>query len=160
MTYPAPEGEGQISRVHRVALCKEIGERLGAKSGSEPGSNVAAFDDAHGTIARWAVQNPTGSKSVKDFSHASFPPATIGIMTLAMESALKTLPHPVGSARVQSVAETILRSAKEGERDPAVLARMALLELLISPRDWSTLRAKIAGFGPRLWRDKTCRTAN
>jgi hypothetical protein len=72
---------------------------------------------------------------VKDFSHASFPPATIGIMTLAMESALSALPHPVDSARVQSLAETILRSTKEGERDPAILARMALLELLISLRN-------------------------
>lgn len=72
---------------------------------------------------------------MKDFSHASFPPDTIAIMTLAMESALSTLPHPVGSARVQSVAEAILRSTKEGERDPAVLARMALLELMISPRE-------------------------
>ena len=72
---------------------------------------------------------------MKDFANASFPPDTIGIMTLAMESALATLPHPVGSARIQSLAETILRSAKEGESDPAVLARMALLELTISPRD-------------------------
>ena len=72
---------------------------------------------------------------MKEFSHASFPPDTIGIMTVAMESALSTLPHPVGSARVRSVAETILRSAKDGERDPAVLARMALMELQISPRD-------------------------
>lgn len=72
---------------------------------------------------------------MKDFSHASFSPDTIAIMELAMESALCALPHPVGSARVQSVAETILRSTNEGERDPAVLARMALLELSISPRD-------------------------
>jgi hypothetical protein len=55
-------------------------------------------------------------------------------MTLAMNSALAALPHPVGSARVQSLAETILRSSKEGERDPSTLARMALLELAISPR--------------------------
>jgi len=74
---------------------------------------------------------------VKDFSlsHASFPPDTIAIMTLAMESAVSTLPHPVGSARIQSVAEAILRSSREGERDPAVLARMALLELMVSQRD-------------------------
>jgi hypothetical protein len=71
---------------------------------------------------------------MKDFSHAAFPPDTIKIMTTAMESALSTLPHPVGSARTQSVVETILRSTKEGERDPAVLARLALLELIISPR--------------------------
>jgi hypothetical protein len=72
---------------------------------------------------------------VKDFPNASFPPDTIGIMTQAMECALFSLPHPVGSARVRSVAETILRCAKDGERDAAILARMALLELLISPRD-------------------------
>jgi hypothetical protein len=71
---------------------------------------------------------------MKDFSHASFAPDTIEIMTAAMGNALSTLPHPVGSARVQSVAQTILRSTKEGERDPAVLARLALLELAISPR--------------------------
>ena len=29
MTYPAPEGDGQIDRVHSAALCKAIGERLG-----------------------------------------------------------------------------------------------------------------------------------
>jgi hypothetical protein len=72
---------------------------------------------------------------VKDFAHASFPPDTIGIMSQAMESALFTLAHPVGSARIRSVAETILRCAKDGERDAAVLARMGLLELLISPHE-------------------------
>jgi len=72
---------------------------------------------------------------MKDFSHASFSPEAIGIMTIAMDSAISALPHPVGSARVDSVAETILRSTMEGERDPAVLARLALLELLISPRE-------------------------
>ena len=71
---------------------------------------------------------------MKDFSHASFTPDTIEIMTVAVESALATLPHPVGSARVQSVAESVLRSSKEGERDPKVLARMALLELTLSSR--------------------------
>jgi hypothetical protein len=72
---------------------------------------------------------------MKDFAHASFPPDTIGIMTLAMESALSTLPHPIGSERVRAVAETILRTTNEGERDPAVLSRMALMELVISPRN-------------------------
>ena len=32
-------------------------------------------------------------------------------------------------------SETIFRSAKDGERDPATLHRMALLELQITPRD-------------------------
>jgi len=53
-------------------------------------------------------------------------------MTTAMRSAIATLPHPLSSAHVQSVAETILRTAKDGERDPKVLERMALFELQIS----------------------------
>jgi hypothetical protein len=72
---------------------------------------------------------------MKDFSHASFTPDTIGIMTRALENALSSLPDPIASAPVHSLAETILRSTREGERDPAVLARMALLELVISARD-------------------------
>ncbi len=71
---------------------------------------------------------------MKDFANASFPPETIEAMTSAMDGALATLPHPVSSSHVQSVAETILRTASDGEQDPTVLKRMALLELQISPR--------------------------
>jgi hypothetical protein len=46
-------------------------------------------------------------------------------MTLAMEVLSPHLPHPVGSARVQSVVETILRCAKDGERDAVILARIS-----------------------------------
>ena len=60
---------------------------------------------------------------MKDFSNASFPPEIIQVMTVAMNSAVSTLPHPVSSTHVQSVAETILRTAKDGERDPKVLER-------------------------------------
>jgi len=72
---------------------------------------------------------------MKDFSNASFPPETISIMKDAMDAAVATLPDPVSLAHVNSMAETILRSAKDGERDPGVLERMALLELQITPRD-------------------------
>jgi hypothetical protein len=72
---------------------------------------------------------------MKDFSNASFPPETIGIMTSALDAAVASLPDPVSSVHVQSIAETILRTANEGETDPAVLQRMALMELQISPRD-------------------------
>jgi hypothetical protein len=54
---------------------------------------------------------------MKNFPHASFPPETIALMTTAMDPALSRLPHPVNSAHVNSIAETILRSAQEGERD-------------------------------------------
>jgi hypothetical protein len=71
---------------------------------------------------------------MKDFSNASFPPETICIMEDALDAAIATLPDPVSSAHVSSIAQTILRTAKEGERDPATLQRMALMELQISPR--------------------------
>jgi hypothetical protein len=69
---------------------------------------------------------------MRDFSNGSFSPDIIEVMTAAMRSAIATLPHPLSSVHVQSVAETILRTAKDGERDPKVLERMALLELQIS----------------------------
>jgi hypothetical protein len=71
---------------------------------------------------------------MKDFSNASFAPETISIMKDAMDAAVATLPDPVSLAHVDSIAETLLRSAKEGERDSATLERMALLELQITPR--------------------------
>jgi len=53
----------------------------------------------------------------------------------AMDGAVATLPEPISSTHVKAIAETILRTAKDGERDPAILQRMALLELQITPRD-------------------------
>jgi hypothetical protein len=75
-----------------------------------------------------------GTGILKDFSNASFPPETIGIMRDAMDAAVASLPDPVSSAHVQAIAETILRTAKAGERDSATLQRMALIELQIMPR--------------------------
>ena len=71
---------------------------------------------------------------MKDFSNASFSPEIISIMKNAMDAAVASLPDPVSSAHVNSIAETILRTAREGERDPVTLQRMALLELQIAPR--------------------------
>ena len=72
---------------------------------------------------------------MKDFSNAAFPPDIISVMSKALKDAVATLPHPVQSAQVQSIAESILRTAKEGERDPTMLQTMALVELKISQRD-------------------------
>jgi hypothetical protein len=71
---------------------------------------------------------------MKDFSNASFPPETITLMRIALDAAVASLPEPVSTAHVQAIAESILRSTKEGERDPAALQRMALIELQIAPR--------------------------
>jgi hypothetical protein len=72
---------------------------------------------------------------MENFSHASFTPETIELMKVALDAAVATLPEPVSSAHVQSLAESILRTAKTGERDPCALERMALLELQITQRD-------------------------
>ena len=72
---------------------------------------------------------------MKDFSNASFSPEVIQAMQLALDGAVATLPHPVGSARVQKIAESVLRSAKEGERNPAVLQVIALMELQLRSDD-------------------------
>jgi hypothetical protein len=72
---------------------------------------------------------------MKDFSNASFSPEMISIMESAMDAAVATLPEPVSSRHVQSIAESILRTAQNGETDPTVLKRMALLELQLKPRD-------------------------
>ena len=76
----------------------------------------------------------SGSIPDEDFSNASFPPEPIAIMKVALDRAVASLPDSVSSAHVQAIAETILRTAKDGERDPAILQRMALMELQILTR--------------------------
>jgi hypothetical protein len=71
---------------------------------------------------------------MRDFSNASFPPEVIEIMTTALEAAVAALPEPIHSAHVTALAESILRTADAGERDPAVLERIALMELQIARR--------------------------
>ena len=58
----------------------------------------------------------------------------ISIMEKAMDAAIATLPEPISSTHVQSIAETILRTAQNGETDPVVMQRMALLELQLKTR--------------------------
>ena len=69
---------------------------------------------------------------MKDFSHAAFAPDMILVMQRALDSAVATLPQPVSSSHVQEIAESILRTTKEGERDPKMLSTMALLELKLA----------------------------
>jgi hypothetical protein len=68
---------------------------------------------------------------MKDFSNASFSPELIKAMDEALAGAVATLPHPVSSTRVRNIAESILRSAQQGERDPRTLQTMALVEMQI-----------------------------
>ena len=71
---------------------------------------------------------------MRDFANAAFTPEMIAVMERAMNSAVASLPEPVSSANVQMIAESILRTAKEGEKDPTILERLALMELQIRPR--------------------------
>jgi hypothetical protein len=72
--------------------------------------------------------------AMKDFSSAAFAPEVIEIMTTALEAAVASLPEPVHSAHVTILAESILRTADAGERDAAVLERIALMELRLAQR--------------------------
>jgi hypothetical protein len=72
---------------------------------------------------------------MKDFANASFTPDTVDLMKQALDDTLQTLPHPIKSSHAQAIAETILRSVNEGERDPVTLRTMALLELQLTPRE-------------------------
>jgi hypothetical protein len=58
----------------------------------------------------------------------------IDIMAAALDQAV-SLPEPVSSAHVERLEESILRTANSGERSAAVLERIALMELQITPRD-------------------------
>jgi len=72
---------------------------------------------------------------MKNFADATFDPDAIEVMTAALALAVAGLPEPVSSAHVNQLAESILRTAKAGESNVAVLARIALVELQITPRD-------------------------
>ena len=71
---------------------------------------------------------------MKDFANAAFPPEIISVMEAAFDAAVASLPEPVSSSHVQTIAEAILRAARDGECDPVALQRLALLELQIIPR--------------------------
>ena len=72
---------------------------------------------------------------MKDFSHAAFAPDMISVMQRALDNAVSTLPQPVSSLHKQEIAESILRTTKEGERDPTMLSTMAILELKLAHGD-------------------------
>jgi hypothetical protein len=118
-----------LSDVNNAAVRAEIGERLRSQRLVEMPSNLLLLMER----LRRRSQAEKYLSPMKEFSNGSFSPDTIKIMATAMEGAISTLPHPVAAGWTQALAESILRSAKEGERDPAVLARLALLELTISP---------------------------
>jgi hypothetical protein len=71
---------------------------------------------------------------MKDFPDAAFAPEAVELMVKALDASVSALPHPVTASQVNLLAESILRTAKEGERDSETLRRMALLELQLTER--------------------------
>jgi hypothetical protein len=72
--------------------------------------------------------------AMRDFPDAVFAPETVAAMREALEASVSALPHPVTAGQVNLLAESILRTAQAGERDTAILQRMALLELQLTQR--------------------------
>jgi hypothetical protein len=60
---------------------------------------------------------------------AVYSPEVIEIMSAALEASIEHLPEPVSATQVHHLAGSILHSAGRGERDVAVLERIALVEL-------------------------------
>ena len=56
-------------------------------------------------------------------------------MISALEAAVANLPDPVHTFHVNLLAESILCSAGAGERDPATLQRLTLIEVQLARRD-------------------------
>jgi hypothetical protein len=115
MTYPAHESSVQISRVHHAAICKEIGERLWTSLDREPGRLSPLLLGLMERLRDNCSRKFGDSRRMKDFTHASFPPDAIAIMTTAMDSTLSKLPHPVTSTHVKSIAENIALPRKGKE---------------------------------------------
>jgi len=65
--------------------------------------------------------------AMRDFSGAAFAPEVVDAMTRALDASIATLPDPVSSTQVNQLAESILRTAREGERDPAVCSAWRFL---------------------------------
>ena len=63
-----------------------------------------------------------------------YSPEVIEIMSEALAHSIESLPEPVSATQVHYLAESILYTAGRGERDAAVLERIALVELRIAPR--------------------------
>ncbi|MBR0795546.1 hypothetical protein JQ615_09110 [Bradyrhizobium jicamae] len=72
---------------------------------------------------------------MKNFPDAEFTPEVIDLMTRALNSSVATLPDPVNTAQINVIAESILRTANEGERELGALQRIALMELALAPRN-------------------------
>ena len=73
--------------------------------------------------------------SMKNFPNAAFSPDVIELMARALDSSVATLPEPICSAHINTIAESILRTAKDGEREVGALQRIALMELALAPRN-------------------------
>ena len=70
--------------------------------------------------------------AMKNFPDAEFSPDVIELMTQALKSSVATLPDPVNTAQINLIAESILRTANEGEREIGALQRIALMELALA----------------------------
>ncbi|WP_347339302.1 hypothetical protein [Bradyrhizobium ivorense] len=74
-------------------------------------------------------------RTMKNFPDAAFSPEVIDLMSRALESSIATLPDPVSTSHITLIAESILRTANDGEREVGALQRIALLELALAERE-------------------------
>ena len=92
------------------------------------------FPRNHGRCQKVFPAHRSLGDAMKDFPDAVFAPETVEVMGHALDASVSALPEPVTAGQVNLLAESILRTAQEGERDTAILQRMALLELQLMER--------------------------
>jgi len=91
--------------------------------------NVELTDALTDATTNDAATQPVAPTNVAGCHTAMFTPEVIEIMSEALEASVEALPEPVSAEHVHCLAESILLTAKDGERDTAVLERIALVEL-------------------------------
>lgn len=71
---------------------------------------------------------------MQSFPNTTFSPSVIDVATSALHDTVNSLPEPVSSTHVNLLTQIILRTARAGEWNVAVLRTVALLELQSAPR--------------------------
>ena len=142
MNSPDVRNAIQIDRGSSLAISNEIADRLRIKLRGEhdplPRHLKALVEriaqiSSHSNQARGGGGGGGGGReegeggarddlrigsSMLDFSNASFTPETIGMMKTALDTAVASLPAPVSSAHVRSIAKRFFARRRKASETP------------------------------------------
>jgi hypothetical protein len=129
----------QIDRIHCSAVREEIGEKLAVALGPRSDVLPARLLELMDRLAKIEPSPDAFRSSTRDLKAWKISRMRLSRLTPSKSWPWQWMPRSL-LFRIRPVQnmfnwlETILRTAKDGERDPKALERMALLEFKISPR--------------------------